>query len=244
MKNKLYIALAITIFLPNFAFAAWWNPLSWGIFHRLNNNTQTQEKRDDKATSTIVVATTIEKNKVVKKDVVVNDARSILIAQFLKDPTLDNFKIFCASAKNVEGNRTKQILDSNREKMVAVKLSLYDEMTECKKFDTRTASTYYLPLDNSLLIAFKNDDSDWLREIKIRYNDKVKSLIDRSKIKFVRFAGSNNIYSPQDLFQSYVDTVNMKQGELTYKDKIELGVAKNNLEKFFGKITDLSDYFQ
>lgn len=42
MKKFILPILAVSIFLPNIVFAAWWNPLTWKVFNK-NTESQTEE---------------------------------------------------------------------------------------------------------------------------------------------------------------------------------------------------------
>src|SRR3989344_4767972 len=229
MKKNLYhisflIIFGILIF-PQITFAVWWNPFSWfsrkpiekpraSIQVPVSTTTAPELINVDKKPESIIVSssTPVKKTTVVKKEliVVVSDPKSILIAEFLKNPTLENFKVFCDSAKNIEGSKTKQVLNSNREQMVTIKLSFYYDMQDCQIYDEDEYSM--LPLDNNLLVTLSSDDTDGMREAKIIFNDKVKNTIVTSKVKFIYFRRYPlTVHSPTELFRSIVDIYNMQQ---------------------------------
>src|SRR3989338_7732711 len=211
MKNykQLFIVFAVSLFIvPQVVLAAWWNPLSWRIWNIFRSTSYVQVQV---ATTTSITPTTSVKNTpIIKEDVkIVNDPRTTLIAEFLKNPTLENFRTFCNSAKNIDGKKTKQNLDSSRENMITVKLSLYDDFNDCQNLDNVDRGVSYLPLDNNLLVSLTSSDTDDMREAKIIFNEKVKNVMATSKLKFVAFKKYPiTVQSPTELFQSYIDLYN------------------------------------
>ncbi len=104
--------------------------------------------------------------------------------QFLENPTLDNYKLFCGKAKFLQGWTSKQVLDSSRENIVTVYDTLYDAMN-CKILERTDITIYSLP-DANLNLVFQTDDSDAVRTLKIRANQRMTDLLANSK--FVIFA--------------------------------------------------------
>jgi len=139
------------------------------------------------------------------------DPKSVLIGDFFKDPTLENFKSICSLAKNIEGNTTKQVLDSNREKMITIKQSLYYDngMMDCQILDQEKGE-YFLPLNDNSLIAFQDNDTDEIRKAKIIFNDKIKNLIATSKIRFVIFRVPGDDFSSIEYFQKSSNPIDFR----------------------------------
>lgn len=247
------------------------------------NNTS-DKKKDDfisqkelKKDSPITINTN---NKVIptqEKQNIIDSPRSLLIAEFLKNPTLENLNIFCVSAKNIEGITTKQVLDSNREKIITIKSSLYEEMPDCQNINKTKENTakYYLPLKNkilntmyypalnktsypvyyfnlndSLFVTIQSNDSDILREAKILYNDKIKSLIIESKVKFILFKGRPDISHPSELFKMYMDMINKQKQRIidvnnsTQTEELKLErilSAKNVIENYESQLKSIPE---
>lgn len=71
MKKYFYTLLLIALITPSIAFASWWNPFSWGIFHRTDTKTEVLENRikelENKLETTAVVLP--EKNNTLPKTV-------------------------------------------------------------------------------------------------------------------------------------------------------------------------------
>ena len=236
--KQLFIVFAVSLFIvPQVVLAAWWNPLSWSIWNifRSTSYVQVQVATTTSITPTTAVTkkadvnikqnmvketiipkkdtvspTSVKNTPIIKEDVkIANDPRTTLIAEFLKNPTLENFRTFCNSAKNIDGKKTKQILDSSRENMITVKLSLYDDFNDCQNLDNVDRGVSYLPLDNNLLVSLTSSDTDDMREAKIIFNEKVKNVMATSKLKFVAFKKYPiTVQSPTELFQSYIDLYN------------------------------------
>jgi hypothetical protein len=107
-----------------------------------------------------------------------NNPRAVAIRSFLDNPTFTNFKLFCEKAKSLDGWTTKQTLDEQRESIVTVTLSLYDDINcEILKQDI---TVYQLP-DDSLSIPYLTGDTDTLRTVKIKTNESINSLTTDSK---------------------------------------------------------------
>ena len=194
MKKYFLSLLLLVLVVPSVVFASWWNPFSWQIFSHFHNNVNITQTQAD-------------------------IQRKELIKEFYNNPTLENFKTICDKAKNIDGNTTSQVLDSNRQNLITVKQSLYyDEgMSDCRRLnqDKYFVGSYFIPLDKTSLISFANDDTDTQRKIKIMFNSQINNLIATSKIKFVIF------FVPADNIS--FDTFKLNPSYYNYK-LVELGV--------------------
>ena len=108
-----------------------------------------------------------------------NDQRVIAIKAFLENPTFDNYKTFCSKAKDLQGWTSKQVLDANRQNLITVNATLYDD-TNCKILERSDITIYSLP-DASLNIPFLDNDSDKVRTSKIHINQFVSDLSKTNK---------------------------------------------------------------
>ena len=228
MRNRIVILFLFSLLIPNLVLASWYNPFSWfkqtapspvvQVSVPISNQTLPKNTgcHSDKGFNSITGAlcghTTVTTNPKketrnavplhsvdpVSKAVVINSQKTALIADFLKSPTLENFKTFCAQAKNVTGNSTKQVLDSNRQNLITVKQTLYEEMIDCQRLDSNTY-IYILPLDDSSLVPLGNSDTDKIRKAKITTNDKIKTLMTTSTVKIFGFQYLHGAYSPVQL---------------------------------------------
>src|SRR3989344_1084652 len=254
LTQTTFLIILGVLILPQTIFAAWWNPFSWSWFapkvlqtppisdYRANTVASTsidtiQKPRSPEPVSPKAVTPIIPKkdppvatSSVSSKNIEPTDPKALLVAKFLKDPTLENFKIFCNEAKNIEGDSTKQVLSSDRQTLITVKLTLYDDIRDCQDLlDPLTTSRIYfrpamsyIPLNDNLLIPFTNSDQDWLREAKILYNNEIKNLIKISVAKFIRFnlmsigvsggvSNKESIKLPTDLFKYLEDRISTTQ---------------------------------
>lgn len=169
-----------------------------------------------------------------------------IMQEFMKNPTIENFKIFCSSAKNIDSNTTKQVMSEDRESLMAVKLSLYDELNYCKIFSENP--NFLITLDENLFVHLNDNDSDDVRESKLILNDKIRNLIDTSSVKFVRFNAPESVSSPTELFQYYLYWFNHQQKlNLERGDDFAIENTKENLEIELKNISlvieDVSNYF-
>lgn len=252
------------ILIPQIVFAAWWNPFTWNIFRFWKTEkTVVQEVQIEKIPDFVEPSeeSDLNTNNEVQKDVKhidtskntlntqeekrTDDPRSALISNFLKNPTLENFKTFCISAKNTEGSSTKQVLNDNRENIVDIKLSLYEEIEPCHPSDRNIL----LPLDSNLLVAFKDNDSNEIREGKILFNEQIKGLMNTSKVKFISFRieviDGKQAKNPRELFEFYAEAIKKAENLLSEanknEDTISFDITSQNLLIMKQKIKGLSD---
>src|SRR3989338_2105194 len=269
MKTKIIVIFLFSLMIPNLAMAAWWNPFSWSWFApKVLQTAPISDYRDNPVASTSI--DTIQKSKniepvspkattpiipkkdapvatssVLSKNIKQTDPRTALVAKFLKDPTLENFKIFCNEAKDIEGDSTKEVLSDDRQNLITVKLTFYDDLRDCQDLlDPLTTSRIYyrpamsyIPLDDSLLVPFADSDQDWLREAKILYNNEIKNLIKISVTKFIRFnpgkvtINGEVIKSPIDLFEYWEEKIYTTQ---------QLEATKSRIREIRGTVSDLN----
>lgn len=150
------------------------------------------------------------------------DPKVVLVNSFLENPTLDNFKSFCKEAKNIPGSKIEKTMDSSRENIVSKNLSFYYDLENCVNLDSGD-NTYYLPLDINLLLPLKSKDSDWEREAKLLYNEKINYIVNTSIARFVLFESEESIDTPAELFEHYSSKIK------EYDDSNEYGSVLNDV---------------
>src|SRR3990167_4617712 len=123
LTQTTFLIILGVLILPQTIFAAWWNPFSWSWF--APKVLPTPLISDYRANT--VASTSIDTVQEPKSPEPISP-KAVLVAKFLKDPTLENFKIFCNEAKDIEGDSTKQILSSDRQTLITVKLSYYEDI--------------------------------------------------------------------------------------------------------------------
>ncbi|MEI6296391.1 MAG: hypothetical protein WCO84_01935 [bacterium] len=102
-----------------------------------------------------------------------------IIDAFLQNPTVENLKTLCFSAKNVSGWGTKQVLSGDRTSLVSVKNTLYEDFGWCENLIGKYVDSWAWTIYNSddfLFPLTNQSDSDSVRIQKINYNQKIKSL--------------------------------------------------------------------
>lgn len=61
--HKITFTVALALFvIPQVTFAAWWNPFTWGIFHRSDIKTQIFENKLDANATTTIATSTLKEN--------------------------------------------------------------------------------------------------------------------------------------------------------------------------------------
>ena len=186
--------------------------------------------------------------------------KGIIITDFLKDPTLENFKTFCEKAKGVEGLQVEKTMDDSKESLITKKLSYYYDLEDCVYLND-SEETFYFALDNGLRVELESNDPDWYREAKLLYNDKIQNLINTSGLKFVSFEKSmfsripfmdedefEDIESPQELFAYYLSGIknvddHVSQFELESEQEEEMvdDYVRNYKEKIKGIPNSVSE---
>lgn len=116
------------------------------------------------------------------------------INDFLNDPTLENFKIFCDKVKNIQSTQFKEVLNSDRSAMEKISLTIYEITPSCKYFGDyfnqlnippEESGVYFVVSDQNKMVSFKDSDTDYVRRRKIQFNDKLKTY--NQNYKFYRF---------------------------------------------------------
>jgi len=147
----------------------------------------------------------------------------VAIDTFLTDPTAENFKTFCTTAKTLPGMGEKKVLNDTRTDYVMRKNTLYDEVEECamalgehKTNSGELVSISWLTYNPSDLFEFDNpNESDSIREIKINYNTYWKSLSAYKLIGF-EYSLGNEIITPKQGIENAI-TADNSVGLLIYR---------------------------
>lgn len=246
-------SLLVIILVPNLALAVWWNPFTWFVKKQVEKPVISQIGTNSTESNPIVTpqeskgVKNIEKDtpKIETKPVKKISPQNALISEFLTNPTLENFKVFCEKAKALDGKKTKEVLSPDKQSLITQKESMFSDFKECnfgnKSIDVSSKEYLYdnpyslLSLDKNLLINLENDDPDWLRESKLLYNNKINKLLEESKIKIVIFNNSSRkleVKNPKDLFNFYLDKIskNEKEVKMTEADD-ELSIMTINILK-------------
>lgn len=252
-------SLLVIVLVPNLALAVWWNPFTWFTKKQIEKPVISQIDANSAGSNQVSIPQDIKKVDEAKKDtptietkiVKKNSPQNNLISEFLKDPTLENFKIFCEKAKSLEGKKTKQVLSADKQSLIFQKDSMFNDFKECSYFDNKAltgtgkesqyANYNLIVLDKNLLTELKDNDEDWLREAKILYNNRVNDLINKSKIKFVIFKGIPEIKTPNDLFKYYLNDISKWEDSETNEDRIEIYVKadKSKIGLIYKNISEL-----
>lgn len=246
----------VIVLVPNLALAVWWNPFTWFVKKQVENPVMSQIDANSAGSNQISTPQDIKKVDEVKKDtpstetkiVKKNIPQSVLISEFLKDPTLENFKVFCEKAKSLEGNKTKQVLSEDKKSLITQKDSMFNDFKECSYFNNNTqtstgkesqfANYNLIVLDKNILVELKDNDSDWLREAKILYNNRVNELMNKSKIKFAVFKGITEAKTPIDLFNYYLDDISKWENREGNNTEIYVEARKSKIELIYKNISE------
>lgn len=99
---------------------------------------------------------------------------------FLSSPTPEGFRTLCAALKkvNIPGEYT-EVLSNDRSSITKVPLTL-DEAMRCRLLDYANTVTTLKP--GSFEWKLQNDDSDEIRLLKIRHNERVTNLTSKYKL--------------------------------------------------------------
>ncbi len=245
MRKYLTVLLLTISIIPSIASASWWNPISWFKTQTVPSpvvqatvpiSNQTLPKNtgcySDKGfnsitgmpcgSTTISTATTKpskEKQNIkptIKQNTTTTSPSVVAIDSFLANPTVDNLKTFCTTAKTLPGMGEKKVFNDTRTDYVTKKNTLYDESEVCAlalgEYKTpagllvNVSWTVYNPSD---IFDFNNaSESDKVRALKITYNNYWKSLATYKLIGYKYSSGSEIITPKQDL-QNIINSNNI-----------------------------------
>lgn len=121
-----------------------------------------------------------------------------VIKEFLDDPSLDNFRVFCNKAKNVKSSQTEETLSEDRTKMELVNKTLFEIVSSCRYLNDPNSGVFFVSNPESLLVNLDSTDTDNIRTKKINYNNQIKELDHQYKIYSYNPCG---IASLNDFFQ-------------------------------------------
>ena len=198
MRKYLLIMVLVIFVIPTIAFASWWNPFDWSIFHRTDIKTQILEKRIQElesklnnnvvtiATTTsiqeIIIATTTATTTVVKKEV-----KKII-------PTNDKSKIAWPETKTDKGQNSPQstkvstpiqTIVPSIQSVIDYKL-LYDELL------AKYVSMRDQAIDNEINNVENSGTKDNNQQEYLRYLNKLYYTLDN-------FIGKVNKRQPSEL---------------------------------------------
>ena len=149
---------------------------------------------------------------VVSNTTSINSPSVVAIDAFLANPTEDNLKTFCTTAKTLPGTRDKKVFNDTRTDFVVKKNTLYDEAGICATTlgeykninDQLIAISWftYNPLD---IFDFNNtNESDKARKVKIAYNAYWKSLAAYKLIGFEYRTDISEIVTPKQNIENAI----------------------------------------
>jgi hypothetical protein len=104
-----------------------------------------------------------------------------IIKDFLDNPSVDNLKVFCDKAKNVQSQQTKEVLSEDKTAIETINKTLSEVLTSCR-YLTYPNSHFFLSNLDSLLVNLDSSDNDSIRIIKIKYNDQIKEYDQKYKV--------------------------------------------------------------
>jgi len=161
---------------------------------------QNQSEKTD-STTTITINTEISNSKL-------QDQRKVAMEELLQNPTLESYKTFCNKAKGLQGFDTKEELNSDKTKIITVQETLYDELDYCKTLDGAKKFIVYTLPDNGLSIPFESNDTDLEREAKIRYNDALTEVSQKSKFIIFIFLSEKQYTPNYDVVSNIKSSIN------------------------------------
>ena len=158
---------------------------------------------------------------------------------FLANPTAENFKSFCTTAKTLPGIGEKKVLNDIRTDYITKKNSLYDEVKICaselgeyKQTNGKFVVISWLTNNSSNLFDFNNtNESDTVRELKVNYNTAWKSLSAYKLIGFEYIQGSE-IITPKQRLENNIQNLENIIINTGYKPNTIIADARNVVRSF------------
>ena len=240
MRKYLTVLLLTIFIIPSIALASWYNPFSWfkktvtspvvqvsvpisnqilpksaGCHSDKGFNSITGAPCGSTTISTITTKPTPKQNTTTTSTLKTTSPSVVAIDSFLANPTAENLKTFCTTAKTLPGIGEKKVFNDTRTDYVTKKNTLYDETDICALAlgEYKTPSGFlvnvswiaYNPLD---IFDFNNaSESDKVRAAKITYNNYWKSLAKYKLIGF-RYSPDSEIITPKQDLQNAINSNN------------------------------------
>lgn len=117
----------------------------------------------------------VKPEEIVKPQEQLTEEESLIIG-FLSDPSLDNFRIFCNKAGNVQSKQTKEVLSGDKTTMITVNKTLFEVISSCRLLTDPNFGYIFVNSIDNLIVSLDSSDSDDVRIRKIRFNDQIKEL--------------------------------------------------------------------
>lgn len=166
----------------------------------------------------------IEKQKIIETqkqiNKTVNNLAIVAIDTFLLNPTIDNLRSFCNTAKTLPGIGEKKILNDTRTDFIMKTVTLYETnqindicdlaLGESKSDSDKNRAIQWIVYNPLYVLEFNPNDSDTIRGIKINFNNDWKSLSSYKLIGFPTYSTSSEITTPNavmgEMISRYIKT--------------------------------------
>lgn len=116
-----------------------------------------------------------------------------VINEFLSNPSMDNFRVFCVKAKDIKSSQTKEVLSADRTKMETINKTLFEAINTCHYLTDPDSGFLFVSNLEDLLVDFDDIDTDSVRTKKISYNDQINELDHQYKIYSYNPCGATSI---------------------------------------------------
>jgi len=145
----------------------------------------------------------------------------IAIDAFLANPTVENFKAFCTTAKTLQGTGERKVLNDTRTDYIMRKNTLYENVSICaatlgeeKDFlNGKLILVYWFNYDPLAIFTFENsNESDEIRESKVAFNSYWND-ISKYKLIGINYIPENGVYTLDKIKESIAtDTYRPRYG--------------------------------
>ncbi|MEK7463032.1 MAG: hypothetical protein AAB621_01550 [Patescibacteria group bacterium] len=205
----------------------------------LKLDTETAAIQANKKQEAIEKQKIIETQKQINKTI--NNFAVVAIDAFLLNPTIDNLRLFCNTAKTLPGIGEKKVLNDTRTDFVMKTVSLYETnqingicnlaLGESKSDSDKHKAIQWVVYNSSYILEFNPDDLDAVREIKINYNNSWKSLSSYKLIGFPTYSTSSEITTPNAVMGEMISRY-IKTDEETLERQIQKYTLKIQMTNF------------
>ena len=157
----------------------------------------TEQQKDDNAKLLEVL------EKISEPEKQITEAEQV-INNFLGNPSLDSFRVFCDRAKNIRSSQTKEVLSADRTRLETVNKTLFEVVSSCRYLNDPNSGVFFTPNLESLLVHLDSTDTDSIRIKKINYNNQIKELDHQYKVYSYKPCGVTSLNA---FFKYVFDTV-------------------------------------
>lgn len=135
----------------------------------------------------------------------------LLVGNFLSNPTLENFEEFCRKGQDVLSPKTERVLNEDRTDFIDKPVTVAHAVGHCEHILNEGNSEHikFAKAGIHNLVPLTDNDSDFVRKQKIKYNNKIKDL--NKHYKFYVYGSSGGFSTESNPLRETIEKTIQKQ---------------------------------